>query len=113
MNRYKLSKVGVNANEGIARFGGKTELYEKFLTQFPKEPYFRQMLDAINKNDAQTAFVAAHALKGEVGNLSMNRLYDHLCPLVEELRNGSLEKADELLKPVVEAYNAIIATLSL
>ncbi len=112
MNRYKLSKAGINANEGMARFGGNVESYEKFLNRFPNEPHFHQMCEAIEKRELRSAFVAAHSLKGEVGNLSMNRLYEDLCPLVELLRGGSFEKAEELLEPVVKDYKEILAALS-
>ena len=112
MNRYKLSKAGIDANEGIARFGGNVEIYEKFLNRFPDEPYFRLMCEAIERLDIQAAFAAAHSIKGAVGNLSMNRLYGDLCPLVEELRRGSAENLAELLVPVMKDYEDIIAALS-
>lgn len=112
MNRYKLSKAGINASEGIARFGGNPEAYEKFLNRFPDEPHFQQLCTAIQQHETQAAFMAAHSLKGEVGNLSMNRLYEDLCPLVEELRAGSLETAAELLPPVLRDYEEILAALS-
>ena len=112
MNRYKLSKAGINPNEGIARFGGNIEIYERFLKQFADETYFQQMCQAIERRDVKAAFAAGHALKGEVGNLSMNRLYEDLCPLVEELRGENAEKAAELLPPVIRDYHEIIAALS-
>lgn len=112
MNRYKLSKAGINANEGIARFGGNAEVYEKFLYRFASEPHFRQMCQAIEHHEVQMAFTEAHALKGEVGNLSMNRLYQDLCPLVETLRRGSFDNTAELLTPVVRDYHEIVEALS-
>lgn len=111
MNRYKLSKVGINANEGISRFGGNGEIYEKFLNKFPEDENFANMCKAIESMNVTEAFSYAHALKGVVGNLSMTRMYDHLCLLVEELRKGSLVQADLLLKPVIEDYTDIIQVL--
>ena len=112
MNRYKLSQAGIDADEGIERFGGNTEIYEKFLNRFPDDPYYHQMCEAIERRDIQTAFSAAHSLKGAVGNLSMNRLYRDMCPLVEELRAGASDKAAELLIPVMQDYEDIVDALS-
>lgn len=112
MNQDKLSAAGIDAGEGIERFGGKQAVYEKFLYRFPNEALFAQMCDAIDKQDAKEAFAAAHSLKGQAGNLSMNRLYDDLCPLVEELRCGSLAQAKALLEPVLRDYQAVIAVLT-
>ncbi len=111
MNRYSLSKAGICSSEGIARFGGKSEIYEKYLIEFPQDPCFSRMCEAIESRDAKAAFEAAHALKGIAGNLSMTRLYDDLFPLVEELRQGSLEKVDELLRTVKKDYSEAVAAI--
>lgn len=112
MNRYKLSKAGINAKEGIARLGGNQEIYETMLHRFLEEPYFPRMRDAIRSRDASAAFAAAHALKGEVGNLSMNRLYANLCPLVDALREGSLDGADAMMEQLEKDHDEIVAALS-
>lgn len=111
MNRYKLSKAGIRVSEGIARLGGDAEAYGLFLEKFPKDTSFQSLCDAVERRDAKAAFAAAHALKGEVGNLSMVRLYDDLAPLVEELRVGSLERADELLSTVRRDYSDVVAAI--
>ncbi|MDD2648912.1 MAG: Hpt domain-containing protein [Eubacteriales bacterium] len=112
MNRYKLSKAGINVSEGITRFGGNAEKYEQFLMKFKSDINFSLMCEAIAKGDAAAAFSSAHALKGIVGNLSLGRLYDDLFPLVELLRRGSLENAGELLASVTKDYEDVIAALT-
>ncbi|MDD3336088.1 MAG: Hpt domain-containing protein [Eubacteriales bacterium] len=111
MNRYKLFKAGIDTNEGIKRFNGKTELYEKYLMKFPEDPHFTLMCEAIENGDVKAAFAASHALKGVAGNLSMNSLYQDIIPLVEELRADSLAKAEELLVPVERDYQAVLEAL--
>ena len=112
MNRYKLSKAGVNTNEAIARFGGNKEAYEKALKGFSEEPYFSRLRQAVKERKLEDAFQAAHALKGQVGNLGMTRFFEDLCPLVTELRLESFEKADELMVLLEEDYLAVISALS-
>ncbi len=112
MKSSVLIAAGIDVNEGIDRFGGNKAIYEKFLNRFTAEPTFSELCLAIENDNTKEAFAAAHALKGQSGNLSMNRLYDDLCPLVEELRCGSLENAKQILQPVIQDYNAIIAALT-
>lgn len=112
MKQSILLAAGIDVNEGIDRFGGNRAVYEKFLYRFKQEPTFSELCEAIEKQNLKEAFAAAHTLKGQSGNLSMNRLYDDICPLVEELRSGSLQHAEELLQPVIRDYRDIIAVLA-
>lgn len=112
MDDYRLSISGISVHEGLARFGGNRAIYEKILRRFPQDGSYREMCRAIEDKAAGGAFTAAHTLKGLAGNLSMKKLYDDLIPLVEELRTGSLARADELLRPVAADYSAVIAALT-
>ena len=112
MNRYRLSKAGVSVGEGIRRFGGNAEKYEQLLARFQEDGHFEAMCEAIARGDAGAAFAAAHALKGVTGNLSMNRLYQDLFPLVEALRAGSLADAEALLAPARQDYAELAAALN-
>ena len=112
MNRYRLTKAGINVSEGLHRFGGNQEIYEKFLMKFPENESYKQMLDAIEKQDVEAAFQASHALKGVAGNLSLEKLYQAILPLVEEFRAGRMEQTGALLPPVKEAYETVMAVLT-
>lgn len=108
MNKYKLSKAGVDANEGIRRFNNNREVFESFLKTFPESGLYEKMVDCIKEKNVEEAFRQAHSLKGVSGNLSLVKLHADLIPLVEELKAGSLEKAPELLSPVTESYNKVV-----
>lgn len=111
MNRYILTKAGIDVNEGIHRFNGNKELYERFLMSFPEDAHYEEMLQAIKDRDTEAAFQAAHALKGITGTVSLVQMHVVLIPLVEELRAGSLENVPELLPPVQDAYNKAVEVL--
>lgn len=111
MNRYKLSKVGINTKEGIERFNGDADSYEKYLYLFPQDENFGLMCKAIDEKDVWAAFTAAHALKGVAGNLSLDKLYIDIKPLVEKLRAGSLDDTKPLLDTVENDYDEIIDVL--
>lgn len=112
MNRYLLSKAGINANEGINRFRGSVTDYEEFLRAFSSDTQFNNLNEAIKSRDIKEAFQAGHALKGLAGNLSMTELYNALTPLVEELRKNSFEGVEELFIAVKEDYDKIINVLN-
>ncbi len=112
MNRYKLSKAGISVSEGVRRFGGNVERYETLLKKFPTDTHFQAMCSSIKAGNAKEAFAAAHALKGAVGNLSMNRLFVDIQPLVEALRVGDVANAEKLLPVVAEDYNEVIVALT-
>lgn len=107
-----LSEAGINVDEGLARFRGNQELYERMLLLFPEDANYSELCLAIAQKRTRDAFVAAHTLKGLTGNFSMTRLYADLCPLVDELRGGSLALAEELLRPVTLDYDRIVSVLN-
>lgn len=111
MNRYRLSKAGIDANQGIRRLNNDSSLYETMLNRFLADNHFNELQSAVDGLDVEGAFAAAHSLKGVSGNLSFVKLHSSLLPLVEELRGGSLEHAQEYMKPVIEAYNEVVAAI--
>lgn len=112
MNRYKLSKAGVDPNDALKRFNNNVELYETLLNSFIYDKNYMDMCRAITDGDVQGAFLYAHALKGLAGNLSFTRIFDDLTPIVELLRSGSLENAEDLLIPVIDDYEAVYNAIS-
>ena len=108
MNRYKLTKAGVDVNQGLKRLDNNKEFYEELLVKFCEDTHFEKMVCAMNEEEVQEAFQCAHAVKGAAGNLSMTRLYTELVPLVDALRKNDLQHARQLLPAVQEAYTAAV-----
>lgn len=111
MNSERLRAAGVDYDEGVNRFVGKSALYEKFVGKYPEDASFQTLRDALEQEDVHTAFRAAHTMKGTVANLSFNRLLERVGPLVEALRNEDLAQAKELLSPVETAYRQVIEAI--
>lgn len=111
MNRYKLTKAGVDVNKGLKRLDNNKEFYEELLVKFCEDTHFEKMVSAMNAGDAQEAFQCAHAVKGAAGNLSMTCLYTELVPLVDALRKNDLQQARQLLPAVEEAYTAAVSAI--
>jgi len=113
MDIEKLKEAGVDYDEGLNRFMGSVDLYEKFLLRFPGDPSFNELKEAMENEDYKTAFKAGHTLKGTSGNLSLNDLYKATIPFVDALRDeeADYDLAKELYPKVVEEYNRVMAVL--
>lgn len=111
MNQEKLMQAGVEYAEGVQRFAGNTALYEKFLRKFPEDPTFSELKAAIAAKDTETAFRAAHTLKGMAGNLSLRRFTAQVSRLTEVLRDGDLEQAAALYPLAETEYSAVLEAL--
>lgn len=111
MNRELLENVGINYAEGLHRFSGHANIYEKLLKRFPDEPTHIALDEAMEKEDVDAAFAAAHTLKGNTGNLSIDALYRGIFPLVEALRSKDMALAKTLYPEFKEKYEEVVNTI--
>ena len=111
MNRYKLTKAGVDVNEGLKRLDNDKDFYEELLEKFCNDSHYAELKKAMEAEDMENAFKEAHALKGMAGNLSCMRLYHVLVPFVEKLRSRELEGAISIFPDVSEAYVAVLEAM--
>ena len=103
----KLNAFGANTTEGLGRCFGNEALFLKLVATIPGEGNFDKLKNALDAGDLENAFLAAHALKGVLGNLSLTPLYTPVVEITELLRSNTdmdyknlldtiLEKKDEL-----------------
>ena len=83
----KLESFGANTAEGLERCAGMEAFYIKLVNMSLNEGNFDKLQTAIQNNDLDSAFEAAHALKGVLGNLSLTPLYDIVSEMTELLRS--------------------------
>ena len=98
--------AGGTAAEAAPRLGGADHAL-RFLRLFPLDDSFPQLSEALGRGDVQTAFRAAHTLKGIGYNLGLNRLGNRAAALCEVLHTGSVP-APELLRQLTEEYCCVI-----
>lgn len=110
INAYE--SVGINVKEGLDRFSGIEDLYEKFLKKFLNDPEFDKLEKALDDCDFASAFNACHTLKGLVGNLSIIPLYKIVFEETELLRNGTdIAGAVKLFPKLKEEYLRVVTVL--
>ena len=104
--RECYEKMGANYDGVLSRLGNEI-LIRKFVIKFLKDPSFQDLTAAIEKGDAESAFRAAHTLKGVCLNLGFDRLYEVSAELTEKLRGRDTSGTEEMFKKVETQYRIL------
>lgn len=104
----ELEQLGANVEEAMGRFMDNAELYERMLKRLPDAVEKAQVKSAFGAMDLEAAEKGAHSLKGVVGNLSLDALYEGYSKIVELLREGKPAEAAELYEKTLEIERPII-----
>ena len=83
------------------------DIVKFYLPEFENDPTYEGLMQSLKNGDLQSAFRAAHTLKGIGYNLGLNRLGDRAAALCEVLHTGSVP-APELLRQLTEEYCCVI-----
>ena len=90
----------------------KEERVTRYLGMFLKDDSFALLQSSMEKDDMETAFRAAHTLKGVTANLSLTRLQQAAGALTEDLRNGhDIPHAKVAYPDVAACYEATVAVI--
>ena len=101
-----LKEYGVKTNQGLERCCNMEAFYFKMITASVNDANFAKLGKALEANDLQEAFEAAHALKGISGNLALDPLYDAVCEIVEPLRSRKEMDYAGMYKKIMEEHRA-------
>ena len=97
--RESYENIGSNFEEVLRRLGSEA-LVKRFALKFLNDTSFQDLKDALVKKDGETAFRAAHTLKGVCLNLGFDRLYEVSAELTEKLRGRDTSGTEELFNMV-------------
>ena len=96
---------------GVLKRLGSEALVKRFALKFLKDPSYQELKDALIKKDGETAFRAAHTLKGVCLNLGFDRLYESSSALTEHLRGRDCSGYEALFEELTVRYEALMAAL--
>lgn len=83
-----------------------------FLKIFKRDKSFSDLTEKLEAGDTQGAFAAAHTLKGVALNLNLEGMLNPIYAVVEPLRAGNLNEAEENFPALKAAYEKVSDTLS-
>jgi len=81
-----LNAYGADTKSGLARCMNNEGFYIRLIGMALSDANFGRLETALAENDLDSAFEAAHALKGILGNLALSPLFIPASELTEELR---------------------------
>ena len=79
-----LKQAGANTEEGIKRCAGSEQFYLRIAGMVITNDTFDKLKNSIEENDLDAAFENAHALKGMVGNASLDNLSAPIIEITEQ-----------------------------
>jgi len=89
-----------------ARLSGE-RLVQKFALKYLNDPSFDQLCAAMAEKDWETAFRAAHTIKGVCQNLGFTRLLKSSSRLCEALRHGWTPEAEPSMEQVRADHKSV------
>ena len=103
--------AGESYDDLLSRLGCDENIIYNAVKEFMLDLHYIRLLRAIENRDTETAFKAAHTMKGISANLGFTKMYSAFSLVTEELRSGNIEKAAELMTRATDEYQKIIAAL--
>ena len=94
--------------EGVIGRMGSEEMVKRFALKFLDDPSYSNLEKAIQEQNAEEAFRAAHTLKGLWLNLGFDRLYKVSEELTEKLHGRELDGYEALYGNVQKEYKNTI-----
>ena len=95
-----LREYGADVDSGLGRCLNNEAFYLKLVEKSQGDATFDKLYTAIGENDLESAFDAAHSLKGVMGNLAITPIYDPLVEITEFLRNRTQMDYSELINTI-------------
>lgn len=95
------AKIGGNSADVLRRLPSEA-MVRKFIGKYPSDTSWGSLESAINSQDWEAAFRAAHTLKGVAQNLGFQRLYLSSTALTEALREAVAMDQAALLTAIQE-----------
>ena len=100
--------LGGNYEDTVRRLYNE-KLVEKFLFKFEEDPSFENLKKALEEENLEAAFRAAHTLKGVAQNMGFA---ESSSVLTEALRSRKVMPYAEQIEGVCEDYNKIRETIT-
>lgn len=91
----ELKEWGCDVDTGLKRVSNDEDFYIECIQDSVHDKYFDELGTALQNQNLNEAYNAAHTLKGLFATLSLTKLYDCVVRIVEPLKMGKDVKLDE------------------
>ena len=104
----KMKALGVDPTDGLTRCMNNEAFFFKMVAMAVANDYFDALGPALEKNDLESAFEAAHALKGIIGNLALKPLYEPLSEMTDLLRAKKEADYISMYRPIKQLRDQLL-----
>ena len=105
------SRIGGDYRDVLRRLD-REERVVRFLSRFPEEESYPKLCAALEAENPEEAFRAAHSLKGICMNLGLTPLFHSTDALTEELRGGKMTpRTGKLSEQVTQDYSRAVEAI--
>ena len=102
-----LIAYGANTTEGLQRCLNNSDFYLRMVKMIPGDANFEKLYGALESGDLDTAFEAAHALKGSTGNLALTPIFKPVSEITELLRARTEMDYSALVEQIRKGYDEL------
>ncbi len=106
-----LAAYGIDTVDAMDRMDDDASLYERLALKYLSNTNYFDLVAAMEVKDYDSAYNAAHTLKGVAGNLSFAKLYQVASTICEALRQGEYQAAETMMPDVKAAHEKVIEGL--
>lgn len=107
-----LKQFGADTDDGLTRCMGNEAFYFKLIGKVVEDKNFSLLENAISEKNLDTAFEAAHSLKGVLGNLALTPIYEPVYEITELLRERRDIDYAPYLKKISEKRDELTGLLT-
>lgn len=89
----------------------RPEMIQKFVKKFLEDESFSKLMTALEQDEQEEAFRAAHTLKGVCQTLGLGKLLKSSVIVTDALRNGRNDVTQEMLLGLQNDYQNIVEAI--
>ena len=106
-----LKSWGADTATGLDRCMNNEAFYLRMVGMAIRDASFDQLKEAVEAGDLNRGFECAHALKGVMGNVALEPIYQPICKITELLRARADTDYSELLAGIMTERDKLISLL--
>ena len=106
-----LKAFGADADRGLAICMNNEMFYFRLIKKSVDDANYEKLAEAIKAGDKEAAFIAAHTLKGVLGNLSLTPMFECVSEMTELLREKKDADYDKYVKRLFELRDQLKAII--
>ncbi|MCI9129085.1 MAG: Hpt domain-containing protein [Eggerthellaceae bacterium] len=107
----KLAEYGIDLPDAMERMDGDEALFKRLALKYLNNTNYVDYVAAMEAKDYDSAYTAAHTLKGVSGNLSFANLFKVASATSEALHQGEYQAAQEMMPDLKAAHDKVIEGL--